>query len=85
MENDSLENANSQPHPESRRLVKPLLGGFEREKTTAILEACRSHDLDALISLATSKSGLLGDEVRRTACTCCRLAFGNDGKLMCNS
>ena len=40
-------------------------------KATTVLHACRSHDLDTLITLATTEHGLGDDEVRRTACTCC--------------
>lgn len=38
------------------------------EKADLIREACEAHDLDALVSYATSEGGLLKDELRRLAC-----------------
>lgn len=39
------------------------------DKIAQIEAACRDQDLDALIHLATTKSGLVEDSLRRTACT----------------
>lgn len=38
------------------------------EKEVKILEACKWKDLEAIRELATSKDGLISDEVRRQAC-----------------
>ena len=37
-------------------------------KTERILAACRSGDVTELAELATSRHGLVNDEIRRTAC-----------------
>ena len=39
------------------------------EKADAIRQACDSHDVEALVSFATSDGGLLEDELRQKACT----------------
>jgi len=44
------------------------LSAVETNKVMQILQACRDHDLEALSALATSKHGLIEDEIRRTAC-----------------
>lgn len=41
----------------------------ERTKKMAILQACRSHSLETLVTLATTEHGLIDDEVRKKACT----------------
>ena len=74
MDKETSTGATSQSDPIPQQLVQPSLTLFERNKAAAILQACRIHDLEALISLATSESGLVEDEVRQTACTCCREA-----------
>lgn len=38
------------------------------EKAEAIRKACDSHDVETLVSHATSEGGLLDDELRRKAC-----------------
>lgn len=38
------------------------------DKLRAIQEACKIKDLDALVSLATSRLGLVSDEARQEAC-----------------
>jgi hypothetical protein len=38
------------------------------EKVQSILEACHDTNLDVLVELATSKGGLVNDELRQTAC-----------------
>lgn len=39
------------------------------KKEVKILEACKWKDLEAIRELATSKDGLVSDDVRRQACT----------------
>ena len=38
------------------------------EKADAIRQACDCHDVEALVSFATSEGGLLEDELRQKAC-----------------
>jgi hypothetical protein len=38
------------------------------EKAQAIRLACDTHDVEALVSYATSEGGLIEDELRRKAC-----------------
>lgn len=38
------------------------------EKSTAIIRACDEQDVKALVSHATSKGGLLNDDLRQRAC-----------------
>lgn len=38
------------------------------EKAQAIRQACDTHDVEALISYATSEGGLIEDELRQKAC-----------------
>lgn len=42
--------------------------GHVESKHEAIARACQGNDIDNLIRLATSKGGLLNDELRRKAC-----------------
>jgi hypothetical protein len=39
------------------------------EKEAQILSACRKRDLESLVNLATSKPGLINDNLRRAACS----------------
>ena len=41
---------------------------LNEQKKNDILEACKAHDIDALVRLATSSGGLLQDDVRQVAC-----------------
>lgn len=49
------------------RWRKTPLSEEETHKVVSILKACRDHDLPRLSDLATSKHGLVEDEIRRTA------------------
>jgi hypothetical protein len=51
----------SSPSPEQKR---------RDAKATAILEACKWKDVEALRAFATSEGGLISDDVRRQACSC---------------
>ena len=75
MDRETSVDANLRLNASPGQFFHPSLTAYDREKATEILQACRAHDLDTLISLATSKSGLVEDEVRRTACMCCRQDF----------
>ncbi|KAK5187961.1 GTPase-activating protein gyp8, partial [Cryomyces antarcticus] len=44
------------------------LSEAEGSKVVQILEACRNRDVEALAALATSRHGLVEDEIRRAAC-----------------
>jgi hypothetical protein len=54
-----------------RRPSPPVvdLSPAEKEKEALVAAACRDRDLATLVHLATSSSGLVSDELRRTACT----------------
>jgi hypothetical protein len=58
----------SQSLPPSRPAPVIELSQAEKEKAALIAAACRDRDLEALVHLATSTSGLLSDDLRRTAC-----------------
>lgn len=68
----SLEGVDSEITNETDKST-PSLRSQERasakaEKAEAIRQACNSHDLEALASLATSEGGLMEDELRQVAC-----------------
>lgn len=58
----------SQSFPPSRPAPAIELSPAEKEKAGLIAAACRDRDLDTLVHLATSTSGLLSDDLRRSAC-----------------
>jgi len=43
---------------------------WSTEKVEAIKEACRAGNRKAVVELATSKDGLISDEIRTEACAC---------------
>ena len=57
-QNGKIEESHDSPKPPGRHAAK----------TAMILEACEFKDLDALRYLATTKAGLVSDEIRRQAC-----------------
>ena len=46
------------------------LSPAEREKVADVSSACNDDDNEKIIALASSKYGLIDDEVRRKTCTC---------------
>ncbi|WPG97380.1 Hypothetical protein R9X50_00015500 [Acrodontium crateriforme] len=53
--------------PFSASIHDKILSQAERDKLKSILKACNEHNLKELQSLATSKGGLLRDDIRQTA------------------
>ena len=65
----SAEAAENQPLPPlSVSWVHDPLSQIQEDKVDSIRQACIARDLDSLREFATSKGGLVTDEVRRTAC-----------------
>ncbi|CAK3811301.1 TBC1 domain family member 20 [Lecanosticta acicola] len=63
----STSHAAAQSDPLSASWGNEPLSEAARKKVARILAACRDRDLEALSDLATSKGGLVEDEVRRAA------------------
>lgn len=66
-------------HHESSTEKQQTYGALSQEqqaKVAAIIEACRWKDVEALRLLATSKGGLISDELRREACSCYQMKNG---------
>ena len=64
-----------------RQIDTSSITSAQRTKATTVLHACRSQDLDTLITLATTEHGLVDDEVRQTACMCSGPAVELDQRL----
>ena len=54
--------------PPRRATPAVELSPADKEKETLIRAACEDGDVDTLVRLATSNSGLVSDSLRRTAC-----------------
>lgn len=54
--------------PLSASWRKEPLSSTETSKVIQILQACKDHDRDALVALATTENGFVEDEVRRITC-----------------
>lgn len=65
----SSRSVSSQSLPSRRASPVVELSPADKAKEASIAAACRDRDLAALVQLATSKSGLVSDSARRTACT----------------
>ena len=66
---DTLSLANRSDRAELRGPDERSMTDAERPKIVAVLQACKTHSLNTLITLATAEHGLIDDEVRRKACT----------------
>lgn len=60
-ENENFKSTKPQPDEKSSKK-------FRKRKRSKILRACQNHDVDKLVDLATTRGGLLHDELRRDAC-----------------
>ncbi|KAH7371106.1 GTPase-activating protein gyp10 [Pyrenochaeta sp. MPI-SDFR-AT-0127] len=64
--------------PQRRPTPAIELSPADKEKEALIRAACQDHDVDTLVRLATSNSGLVSDSLRRTAWPLLLACSGND-------